>query len=83
MSTSSPRAVPTQVFARLEGSSEPCTQSWNTTKVRTKNPAVGATSATTSKGETLSARYIARHSARYAPAEVAMSSNPRPARGWV
>ena len=30
-----------------------------------------------------SIRYIATHSARYAPAEVAMSSNPRLIRGWV
>ena len=75
--------MPAQVFARLDGRSEPCAQSWNTTNTRTRNPAVGTTSRTTSQGETRSIRYKATQSARYAPAEVPMSSIPRAVRGWA
>src|SRR5215218_2829447 len=51
--------------------------------VRSRKPAAGIASASTTRSETSSARYISTESARYGTSEVAMSSRLRPRRGRV
>lgn len=75
VSTDRPRTLPVQAFARLDGSDEPCAQSWDTTKTLTRSPALGITSATAINGEMREVRYMATHRARYGT--VAIASDPR------
>src|SRR5215211_7014920 len=51
--------------------------------VRSRKPAAGIASASTTRYETSSARYISTESAKYGTSEVAMSSRLRPRRGRV
>src|SRR5215216_5231745 len=51
--------------------------------VRSRKPAAGIASASTTRYETSNARYISTESAKYGTTEVAMSSRLRPRRGRV
>ena len=80
--TSNPRPAPSQALARLDGRNEPWAQSWNTMNVRGPgSPRRGIASASASRYEKSSARYISTESAAYGTTDVAMSATPRPSCG--